>query len=146
MDKTIMQKFYDIARSNGVNYAYVDYIEKMSLHSMAIDAEALARQILEAAMIKRNAAMRKRADAIKINCNSVADQMNKLKDFARVYGVMTDYTFYLESIVLTPRQFDINDALELLFSSAIAMYDMRLRRKIDKLTGVTIIGGYHDAV
>lgn len=143
--KTLMQKLHDIARSSRTTDEFISYIECVSqLNSFS--ARDLANKIYKAAMTKYDATMRERAGAIKVNTDSVADQMYSVKAFAGKYGVMHDYTFYLERLVLNGEPFDMASALNRLTEAAITMYDMRLRRKIDTATGITIIGGYKDAV
>ena len=143
-DKTLMQKLHAIASATQTTDEYVSYIEETLGRSFS--ARDLANKIYKAAMTKYDATMRERVDAIKVNTDSVADQMHSVKAFARKYGVMSDYTFYLERLVLTSERFDVASALNRLAETAITMYDMQLRRKIDTATGVTIIGGYKDAV
>lgn len=144
-NKTQMKKLYDIARSSRTTDEFVSYIEYVSQRA-SFSARDLANKIYKAAMTKYDATIHERAGAIKVNTDSVADQMYSVKAFARKYGVMSDYTFYLESLVLNGEQFDMTSALNRLAETAITMYDMRLRRKIDTATGITIIGGYKDAV
>lgn len=143
-DKTLMQKLHDIARSSRTTDEFISYIEETLGRSFS--ARDLANKLYKAAMTKYDATIRERAGAIKVNTDSVADQMYSVKAFAGKYGVMHDYTFYLERLVLNGEPFDIASALNRLTEAAITMYDMRLRRKIDTATGITIIGGYKDAV
>lgn len=143
-DKTLMQKLHAIASATRTTDEYVSYIEETLGRSFS--ARDLANKIYKAVMTKYDATIRKRVDAIKVNTDSVADQMHSVKAFARKYGVMSDYTFYLERLVLNGERFDMTSALNRLAETAITMYDMRLRRKIDTATGITIIGGYKYAV
>lgn len=144
-NKTQMKKLYDIARSSRTTDEFVSYIEYVS-QRVSFSARDLANKIYKAAMTKYDATIHERVGAIKVNTDSVADQMYSVKAFARKYGVMFDYTFYLERLVLNGERFDMTSALNRLAETAITIYDMRLRRKIDTTTGITIIGGYKDAV
>lgn len=144
-NKTQMKKLYDIARSSRTTDEFVSYIEYVS-QRVSFSARDLANKIYKAAMTKYDATIHERVGAIKVNTDSVADQMYSVKAFARKYGVMSDYTFYLERLVSNGERFDITSALNRLAETAITMYDIRLRRKIDTATGITIIGGYKDAV
>ena len=143
-NKTLMQKLHAIASATQTTDEYVSYIEETLGRSFS--ARDLANKIYTAAMTKYDATIRERVGAIKVNTDLVADQMYSVKAFARKYGVMSDYTFYLERLVLNGERFDMTSALNQLAETAITMYDMRLRRKIDTATGITIIGGYKDAV
>ena len=144
-NKTQMQKLHAIASATRTTDEFISYIEYVSQRT-SFSARDLANKIYKAAMTKYDATIRGRVDAIKVNTDSVADQMYSVKAFARKYGVASDYTFYLERLVLSGERFDMTSALNQLAESAITMYDMRLRRKIDTATGITIIGGYKDAV
>lgn len=144
-DKTLMQKLYDIARATQTIDEYISYIEYV-VQGNSFSASDLANKIYKATMIKYEASVRKHASAIDVNCNLMADQMNSVKAFAIRYGLLRDYTFYLERIVLRLETFDMLDALNRLTEAAICIYDMRLRSKIDASTGITIVGGYKDAV
>ena len=144
-NKTQIKKLYDIARSSRTTDEFISYIEYVS-QGTSCSARDLANKIYKAAMTKYDATLRERVDAIKVNTDSVADQMYSVKAFAIRYGLMSDYAFYLERLVILGEQFDMTSALNRLTEAAITMYDMRLRRKIDVLTGITIIGGYKDAV
>lgn len=144
-NKTQMKKLYDIARSSRTTDEFISYIECVSQWT-SFSARDLASKIYKAAMTKYDATIRERVDAIKVSTDSVADQMHSVKAFARKYGVMSDYTFYLERLVFNGERFDMASALNRLVETAITMYDMRLRREIDMSTGITIIGGYKDAV
>ena len=144
-NKTQMKKLYDIARASRTTDEFISYIEYVS-QGASFSARDLANKIYIAAMAKYDATLRGRVDAIKVNTDSVADQMYSVKALAIRYGLMSDYTFYLERLVLNGEPFDMTSALNRLTEAAITMYDMRLRRKIDILTGITIIGGYKDAV
>ena len=144
-NKTQIKKLYDIARSSRTTDEFISYIEYVS-QGTSFSARDLANKIYKAAMTKYDATLRERVDAIKVNTDSVADQMYSVKAFAIRYGLMSDYAFYLERLVILGEQFDMTSALNRLTEAAITMYDMRLRRKIDILTGITIIGGYKDAV
>lgn len=144
-NKTQMKKLYNIARSSRTTDEFISYIEYVS-QGASFSARDLANKIYKAAMTKYDAAVRERAGAIKVNTDSVADQMYSVKALAMKYGVMPDYTFYLERLVLNGEPFDMASALNRLTEAAITMCDMRLRRKIDTTTGITIIGGYKDAV
>lgn len=140
-----IKKLYDIARSTRTTDECVSYIEYV-LQGHSFSGRDLANKIYKAAMTKYDATIRERVGAIKVNTDSVADQMYSVKAFAGKYGVVHDYTFYLERLVLNGEPFDMASALNRLTETAITMYDMRLRRKIDTATGITIIGGYKDAV
>ena len=144
-NKTQMKKLYDIARSSRTTDEFISYIEYVS-QGASFSVRDLANKIYTAAMAKYEASIRGRVDAIKVNTDSVADQMYSTKAFAGKYGVVFDYTFYLERLVLNGEPFDMASALNRLVETAITMYDMRLRRKIDMATGITLIGGYKDAV
>ena len=138
-----MQKLHAIASATQTTDEYVSYIEETLGRSLS--ARDLANRIYKSAMAKYDATIRERVGAIKAT-DSVADQMYSVKAVAVKYGVMPDYTFYLERLVLNGERFDMPSALNRLAETAITMYDMRLRRKIDTATGITIIGGYKDAV
>ena len=142
-DKSLMQKLHAIASATQTTDEYVSYVEETLGRSLS--ARDLANKLYKAAMIKYEASIRKRASAIDVNCDLRA-QIDGVKAFARKHGLMSDYTFYLERLVLNGEQFDMASALNRLTEAAITIYDMRLRRKIDMSTGVTIIGGYKDAV
>lgn len=144
-DKTQMKKLYEIARSSRTTDEFISYIEHVSQWA-SFSACDLANKIYKAAMTKYDATIRKRVGAIKVDTDSVADQMHSVKAFAIKHGLMSDYTFYLERLVLNGEPFDMTSALNRLTEAAITMYDMRLRLKIDTSTGITIIGGYKDAV
>ena len=144
-DKTLMQKLYDIAMATRTTNEYISYIEYV-VQGNSFSACDLANKIYKSAMIKYEASVRKHASAIDANCDLMADQMNSVKAFATRYGLLRDYAFYLERIVLRLETFDMLDALNRLTEAAITMYDMRLRSKIDASTGITIIVGYKDAV
>lgn len=140
-----MQKLYDIARATRTTDEYISYIEYV-VQGNSFSAHDLANKIYKSAMIKYDESIRKHADAIDVNCDLMADQMNSVKAFAIRYGVLHDYAFYLERLVLDFGKFDMLDALNRLTEDAICIYDMRLRSKIDASTGITLIGGYRDAV
>ena len=144
-DKTLMQKLYDIARATRTTDEYISYIEYVA-QGNSFSARDLANKIYKAAMIKHEASIRKHASVIEVNRDLIADQMNGVKAFAIKYGLLRDYAFYLERVVLCLETFDMPDALNRLTEAAICIYDMRLRSKIDASTGITIIGGYKDAV
>lgn len=144
-DKTLMQKLYDIARATRTTDEYISYIEYV-VQGNSFSARDLANKIYKSAMIKYDASIRKHASAIDVNCDLMADQMNSVKAFAIRYGLLRDYAFYLERLVLNFGKFDILDALNRLTEAAICIYDMRLRSKIAASTGVTLVGGYRDAV
>lgn len=144
-NETLMQKLYDIARATRTTNEYISYIEYVA-QGNSFNAHVLANKIYKAAMIKYDAAIRKHASAIDVNCDLIADQMNSVKAFAIKYGLLRDYAFYLEHIVLRLETFDMKDALNRLTEVAICTYDMRLRSKIDASTGITLTGGYKDAV
>lgn len=144
-NKALMQKLYAIARATRTTNEYISYIEYV-VQGHSFNAHVLANKIYEAAMLKHEASIRKHASAINVSCDLMADQMNSVKAFAIRYGLLRDYAFYLERIVLRLETFDMLDALNRLTETAITMYGMRLRGKIDALTGITIIGGYKDAV
>lgn len=144
-NKALMQKLYDIARATRTTDEYISYIEYV-VQGHSFNAHVLANKIYKAAMIKYDASIRKHASAIDANCDLMADQLDSVKAFAIRYGLLRDYAFYLERIVLNFVKFDMRDALNLLTDTAISIYDMRLRSKIDASTGITIIGGYKDAV
>lgn len=144
-DKTLMQKLYDIARATRTTDEYISYIEYV-VQGNSFSAIDLANKIYKAAMLKYDVAVRKHADAAEVDCDSMADQMNNARVFAIKYGLLRDYVIYIERIVLNIEKFDIRYALNMLTEGAICIYDMRLRSKIDASTGITLIGGYHDAV
>lgn len=144
-DKTLMQKLYDIARATRTTNEYISYIESV-VQGDSFSARDLANKIYKSAMIKYDASIREHASAIDANCDLMADQMNGVKAFAIRYGLLRDYAFYLERIVLRLETFDMQDALNRLTEAAICIYDMRLRSKIDASTGIALIGGYQDAV
>lgn len=144
-DKTLMQKLYDIASATRTTNEYISYIEYV-VQGNSFNACDLANKIYKAAMIKYDALIRKHADAIDVNCDLMADQMNRVKAFAIKHGLLRDYALYLERIVLNLGKFDMLDALNRLTEAAICIYDMRLRSKIVASTGITISVGYHDAV
>lgn len=144
-DKTIMQKLYDIARATRTTDEYISYIEYV-LQGNSFSARELANKIYKAAMIKYEASVNRRAIAIDVNCTLMADQLNSVRAFATKYGLLRDYVIYIERIALNLEKFDMRRALNMLTESAICIYDMRLRSKIDVSTGITLIGGYRDAV
>lgn len=144
-DKTLLQKLYDIARATRTTDEYISYIEYV-VQGNSFSARDLANKIYKSAMIKYDASIRKHASAIDANCDLIADQMNSVKAFAIRYGLLRDYAYYLERIVLRLETFDMLDELNRLTEAAIYIYDMRLRSKIDASTGITIVGGYKDAV
>lgn len=144
-DKTQMHKLYELARATRTTDEYISYMEYV-VQSNSFSARDLANKIYKSAMIKYDASIRKHASAIDANCDLTADQMNSVKAFATRYGLLRDYAYYLERIVLRLETFDMLDALNRLTEAAIYIYDMRLRSKIDASTGITIVGGYKDAV
>lgn len=144
-DKTLMQKLYDIARATRTTNEYISYIESV-VQGDSFSARDLANKIYKSAMIKYEASIREHASAIDANCDLMADQMDSVKAFAIRYGLLRDYAFYLERIVLRLETFDMQDALNRLTEAAICTYDMRLRSKIDASTGIALNGGYQDAV
>lgn len=143
--KTLMRKLYDIARATRTTDEYISYLEYV-VQGNSFSARDLANKIYKSAMIKYDASIRKHASAIDADCNLTADQINGVKAFAIRYGLLRDYAFCLERLVLNFGKFDMRDALNQLTEAAICIYDMRLRSKIDASTGITIIGGYRDAV
>lgn len=142
---TQIRKLYSIARATRTTDEYISYIE-YTLQGHSFSASELANKIYKAAMIKYEASVHKHASAIDANCDLMADQLNSVKAFAIRYGLLRDYAFYLERVVLNFEKFDMRAALNRLTEGAICIYDMRLRSKIDASTGITLIGGYHDAV
>lgn len=144
-NKTQMEKLYDIARSSRTTDEFISYIEYVS-QCTSFSARDLANKIYTAAMAKYEATIRERVGAIKVNTDSVADQMHIVRAFAKKYGLMSDYTFYIERLVIQGEQFDMTSALNRLTEAAITMYDMRLRLKIVTSTGINLIGGHKDAV
>lgn len=144
-NKTQMQKLYAIARATRTTDEYVSYIEYV-LQGHPFSDRDLANKLYKAAMTKYDAGIRKHAGAIEGDRYFGAEMHHSLELFARKYRVMDDYISYLEGFVLSGKPFDVVSALSLMTEAAITMYDMRLRRKIDSYTGITIIGGYRDAV
>lgn len=145
MDNTQMRKFYDIARATKTTDEYISYIEYV-LQGNSFSARELANKIYKAAMIKYEASIRKHASAIDVNYDSTADQLDSIRKFSIKYGLLHDYIFYIERVALDLEKFDMRCALNRLTEAAICACDMRLRRKIDASTGITLVGGYHDAV
>lgn len=145
-NKTLMQKLYDIARATRTTDEYISYIEYVVVQGNSFSASELANKIYESAMIKYDASIRKHASAVDADCTLMADQLNSVKSFAIRYGLLREYAFHLESLVLNIEKFDMGRALNHLTECAICIYDMRLRGKIDASTGITITGGYRDAV
>lgn len=144
-NETQIRKLYDIARATRTTDEYISYIEYV-LQGNSFSARDLANKIYKAAMIKYEASVHKHASAIETNCDSMADQLDGARAFAIKYGLLRDYVIYIERIGLNIEKFDTKRALNQLTEGAICMYDMRLRRKIDASTGITIIGGYRNAV
>lgn len=72
-------------------------------------------------------------------------QIKKLYDIARATRTTDKYISYIE-YVLQGNSFSARDLANKIYKAAIYAYDMRLRSKIDASTGITIIGGYKDAV
>ena len=143
-NETQIRKLYDIARATRTTDEYISYIEYV-LQGNSFSAIDLANKIYEAAMIKYEASVRKHASAVG-NLTVTADQLYSVKEFAIKYGLLRDYVIYIERIALNIEEFDMRRALNMLTEGAICIYDMRLRSKIDASTGITIIGGYRDAV
>ena len=144
-NETQIRKLYAIARATRTTDEYISHIEYV-LQGNSFSARALADVIYKAAMIKYEASIRKHASAVDDNRTSLADQMRRVRAFAIKYGLLRDYVSYIEGLVLHPEKFDIQRVLNLLTESDICIYDMRIRSKIDASTGITIIGGYRDAV
>lgn len=144
-NETQIRKLYDIARATKTTDEYISYIEYV-LQGHSFSARDLANKIYKAAMIKYEASVCKHASAIEANRTLMADQLNGVRAFAIKYGLLRDYVIYIERLALNREKFDIRHALNQLTESAICMYDMRLRGKIDASTGITLIGGYRDAV
>ena len=72
-------------------------------------------------------------------------QIRKLYDIARATRTTAEYISYIE-YVLQGNSFSGQASANKIYKAAmICMYDMRLRSKIDA-SGITLIGGYHDAV
>lgn len=67
-------------------------------------------------------------------------QMQKLYAIAKATRTTDDYISYLE-YVAQGHSFSAIDLANKLYKAAMTNYDMRLRRKIDASTGITIIGG-----
>ena len=144
-NKTQIKKLYDIARAVHSTDEYISYIEYVS-QGNSFSATDLANKIYNAAMIKYDASVRKHASTIEADCTLMADQLNSVKAFAIKYGLLRDYVIYVERIALNIEKFDMRRVLHQLTEAAICIYDMRLRSKIDASTGITVIGGYQDAV
>lgn len=140
-----IRKLYDIARATRTTDEYISYIEYTS-QGHSFSARELANKIYKAAMIKYEASVHKHASAIDAKCDLMADQLDSVRAFAIKYGLLRDYVVYIERIALNIEKFDMRRALNMLTESAICIYDMRLRSKIDASTGITLVGGYHDAV
>ena len=135
-----IKKLYAIAARYGRTDTYISYIEYV-VQGHPFSAHDLANKIYKAAMIKRETSVHEHASGVNDNTEPVAGQMRIAKEFASIYGVMFDYTYYLERLVLSNKPFDIDEALTRLSNAAITAYDMKLRGEIDKATGITIIGG-----
>lgn len=144
-NKTQIKTLYKIARAVHSTDEYISYLE-YTLQSNPFSARDLADRIYKAAMLKYDMRLRKHADAIEANCVSMADKLNGIKAFAIKHGMLRDYVSYIERVILNVEKFNMHIALNHLTEYAICMYDMRLRSKIDASTGITIIGGYKDAV
>lgn len=144
-NETQIRKLYNIARATRTTDEYIAYIEYV-LQGNSFNAIDLANKIYKAAMIKYEASIRKHASAIDANRVLMADQPASVREFAIRYRLLDDYASYIERLVLNLENFDMRRALNQLTESAICAYDMRLRSKIDASTGITLIGGYHDAV
>lgn len=144
-NETQIRKLHNIAQATRTTDEYISYIEYI-LQGHSFSARELANKIYKAAMIKYEASVHKHASAIDANCDLMADQLNSVKAFAIKYGLLRDYVMYIERIALNIEKFDMRHALNMLTENAICIYDMRLRSKIDASTGITIIGGYRDAV
>lgn len=144
-NETQIRKLYDIARATGTTDEYISYIEYV-LQGNSFSARELANKIYKAAMIKYEASVNRRAIAIDANCTLMADQLDSVRAFATKYGLLRDYVIAIERVALNIEKFDMRCVLNQLTESAICIYDMRLRSKIDASTGITIIGGYRDAV
>ena len=140
-----LKKLYAIAARYGMIDTYISYIEYV-VQGHSFSAHDLANKIYKAAMIKREKSIHEHASGVNDNTEPVAGQMRIAKEFASIYKVMFDYTYYLERLALSNKPFDINEALTRLSDAAITAYDMKLRGEIDKAIGITLIGGYHDAV
>lgn len=143
--KTQIRKIYDIARATKTTDEYISYIEYV-LQGNSFSAIELANRIYKAAMIKYDASIRKHASAIDANCTLTSDKLNSVRAFAIKYGLLHDYVSYIERLALNLEKFDTRRAMDWLTETAICIYDMRLRSKIDASTGITLIGGYRDAV
>lgn len=72
-------------------------------------------------------------------------QIRKLYNIARATGTTDEYIAYIE-YVLQGHSFSARDLANKIYKAAMIKYDMRLRSKIDASTGITLIGGYLDAV
>lgn len=72
-------------------------------------------------------------------------QIRKLYNIARATRTTDEYIAYIE-YVFQGNSFSARDLANKIYKAAICAYDMRLRSKIEASTGITIIGGYHDAV
>lgn len=144
-NETQIRKLYNIAQSFRATDEYISYIEYV-LQGNSFSARDLADKIYKAAMIKYEASIRKHASTIETDCDSLAEQLNAVRAFAVKYGVLQDYIICIDRIALNIEKFDTKRVLAKLTENAICIYDMRLRDKIDASTGITIIGGYRDAV
>lgn len=144
-NETQIRKLYNIARATRTTDEYIAYIEYV-LQGNSFSARDLANKIYKAAMIKYEASVRKHASAIDDNRVLTIDQPTSVREFATRYRVLGEYVFYIERLVLKLEKFDMRRALNRLTEAAICMYDMQLRSKIDASTGITLVGGYRDAV
>ena len=72
-------------------------------------------------------------------------QMRKLYDIARATRTTDEYISYIE-YVLQGHSFSARELANKIYKAAMCAYDMQLRSKIDASTGITLIGGYSDAV
>lgn len=143
--ETQIRKLYDIAWATRTTNEYISYIEYV-LQGNSFSARDLANKIYKAAMRRYDASIRKHASAIDADRTSMADQLHCVWAFAVKYRLLRDYVIYIERIALNIEKFDMKRVLSQLIEDAITAYDMRLRSKIDSSTGITIIGGYFDAV
>lgn len=144
MDKTRMQEFYNIARAAGVDWVYTAYLEDVLL-GRPFDEEQLVRQIVDAAMAKRERQLRKRASvAINADCTDTVTEMNKARYFARANGGLYAYIDYIERLVAERKPFNMEDCVETVFNNIMGDYKLRLVSKITITTG-TNFGG-NDAV
>lgn len=145
MDTSQMQELRNIAHKHGVEYVYTAYIEEMLLYSRPFDAETLAKQILDAAMAKREARLRKCVNAI-LNSDRgpTVSQMSQARHLARTNGAMYVYISYIEHLISSGGSFYLEKCIETIFNEVMGDYKLRLALGIRDAAGVYL--GCDDAV